>query len=100
MKCHLKLKKTSNHIGRIVIVDKKQYQYNQGGKIMDIERKTGKINFEDLEYGDVFDISGTVCMKTEGPYNDCNAVDLKTGKIREVQDQTLVNVLRANLIVR
>ena len=67
---------------------------------MDIERKNVKVEFGQLKSGEVFDISGAICMKIEDATSECNTVDLKTGKTRFIQDETLVTEMKANLVVR
>ena len=66
---------------------------------MDIEKKNSKLNFEELDSGDVFELSSAVCMKVTSDTEN-NAVDLRTGVCRTVSDNTPVTVLKANLIVR
>lgn len=67
---------------------------------MDIERKNVKVEFGQLKPGDVFDISGAICMKLKDDLGGNNTVDLKSGNCRTIQEETLVSELKANLVVR
>ncbi len=67
---------------------------------MDIERKNAKLHFEELDPGEVFEISNMICMKIKDDSSENNVVDLKDGCCRHVQNDTLVTQMKANLIVR
>ena len=67
---------------------------------MDIERKSAKLEFGGLKPGDVFDLSGAICMKIKDERSGNNAVDLKTGACRVIQEDVLVSTMKADLTVR